>query len=159
RRLLWWYDQVGRKEDARKLLQRFATTEQVNPGYGGDGYWEFRTLMNGVGIAQELQHVGDFAEGVRLYNKLLRDPAGLAAATQWGGERFEQQIEQGLKTALKAPRPANLPATVRTLLTPRPAAPGTGSVLDPVLLVESPELARASLNSLLATALKSAGNV
>ena len=35
RRLVWWYEQLGRKADAKKLNLRFATTEQTDPGYGG----------------------------------------------------------------------------------------------------------------------------
>src|SRR5438270_11870423 len=38
RRLVWWYELLGRKEDARKLLLRFARDDRTDPGYGGS-YW------------------------------------------------------------------------------------------------------------------------
>src|SRR5207249_4082537 len=75
-----------------------------------------------------------------------------AANQYYGGQRFDQQVEQGLKTALKAIKPSTLPSAVGGLLTPRE---GGGPALDLVVFVESRELSKAALNSVFATAIQS----
>src|SRR5260370_21825245 len=65
------------------------------------------------------------------------------------------QVEQGLKAAVKALKPSALPKAVSALLAPRETKPADKPVLDMVLLVESREISKATLNSLLATAIKS----
>jgi tetratricopeptide (TPR) repeat protein len=155
RRLVWWYELVGRKEDAKKTMLRFASDERVNPGYGG-GYWEYQRAQNGISVAQELVRTGDTVEAVRIYNRLLADPDLLDQANQYyGGERFDQQVEMGLKTAVKTLKPSSLPTAVGTLLTPREITSTDKAAIDLVLLVESRELSKATLNSLCAAAIKS----
>src|SRR5207248_10305067 len=99
RRLVWWYQQLGRKDDAKKLLMRFANPDPANdPGYNG-GYWQYRVAEDGIAVAQELLTMGEPVEAVRVYNRLLTDKDALDQANQYGGgDRFEQQAEQGLKT-------------------------------------------------------------
>lgn len=154
RRLVWWYNQLGRKEDARKLLLRIARTEAIDPGYGG-GYWQYRQVRNGISVAQELLRVGDPVEAVRVYNQLLTDREVLDLANQYyGGERFDQQVEAGLQAAVRAIKPSTLPTAVGTLLTPREKPTPDQPVLDLVILVESRELPRTALNCLFAAAIK-----
>jgi tetratricopeptide (TPR) repeat protein len=156
RRLIWWYEQMGRKEDARKLLLKFANIEQSDPGYGGN-YWYYRIVESKIGIAQDLQRLGETIEAVRLYNQLLADKETLSLANQvfGGNEQFTTQIEQGLQAALKSLRPEILPSAVGKLLTPRELTAGNRSVLDLVVLFESRDLAKARLNSVFAAAIKS----
>jgi tetratricopeptide (TPR) repeat protein len=155
RRLVWWYELVGRKDDAKKTMLRFASDERVNPGYGG-GYWEYQRAQNGISVAQELVRTGDTVEAVRIYNRLLADPDLLDQANQYyGGERFDQQVEMGLKAAVKTLKASALPAAVGTLLTPRETTATDKAAIDLVLLVESRDLAKATLNSLCAAAIKS----
>lgn len=156
RRLVWWYQQLGRTDDARKLLRKYADPDSSNdPGYGS-GSWQYRLLSDGIAVAQEFMTMGDSVEAVRVYSRLLADKTTFEQAAQYGGgDRFEQQIEQGLKTALKAIKPRMLPAAVGVLLTPRPATPTDPSVLDLVVLVDSRELTKSTLTSVLANALKS----
>ena len=106
RRLVWWYDQLGRKDDAKKLLLRAATTERTNPGYSG-GYWQYRIVQSKLSVAGELLRSGDTIDAVRIYNALLADKDTLDQANQnyGGGRGFDQQIEQGLKDAMKALKP------------------------------------------------------
>jgi tetratricopeptide (TPR) repeat protein len=154
RRLVWWYKLVGRKEDARKLTLRFARMDQNNPGYGG-GYWEYRLVSNRVSVAQELVQTGDAIEAVRIYNELLADRDALDQANQFsGGERFDQQVENGMQAALKALKPSTLPKVVSALLAPREGGGTNRSVLDLALLFESRDLSKATLSSVFASAIK-----
>jgi tetratricopeptide (TPR) repeat protein len=157
RRLVWWYEHLGRDADAKKLKMRFVTTEQADPGYGG-GYWQYRTVQNKLSIAQELQRTGDTIEAVKLFNQLLADKDTLGQANRYfgGEEQFTQQVEMGLRTALKSLKPATLPAAVGTLLTPREGTPADKSVLDLVVFFESRDLAKSTFNCVFATAIKSA---
>ncbi len=155
RRLIWWYQLLGRKDDAKKLLHRFATTEQVDPGYAG-GYWQYRQAQNGITLANELVRLGETVEAVKIFNRLLGDRELLDQANAYyGGERFDQQCEQGLRNAVKALKPSALPDAVSALLTPREATAGDKAAIDLVLLVESRDLTKATLNSLYASAIKS----
>ncbi len=154
RRLVWWYEQLGRKEDAKKLNLRFATTEPVDPGYSG-GYWQYRTISSKLAIAQEFQRTGETIDAVRIYNALLSDKDSLSQANMYGGEGLDRQVEQGLQTALKSLRPSTLPAAVGALLTPRPVTATNKSALDLVVILESRDIAKATLNSVFATAIKS----
>ena len=155
RRLVWWYQQLGRTEDARKLLLRLAARdESSNPGWGG--WWQYQIVTDGIAIAQILQSMGEPVEAVRVYSRLLSDKETLKVAAQYGGdERLEQQVENGLRSAIKSIRPAILPAAVNTLLTPRQPTATDKSVLDLVILVESQNLAKATVSSLFANAFKS----
>src|SRR5262249_43330700 len=101
RRLIWWYNHVGRTDDAKKLTLRFAKTERVNPGYGG-GYWQFQIVSNRLGAAQELMRAGDAVEAVRLLNSLLADKDTLEQASQYYSEPYEQQVERVLQNAMKS---------------------------------------------------------
>ncbi|HTK75342.1 MAG TPA: tetratricopeptide repeat protein, partial [Gemmataceae bacterium] len=158
RRLAWWYEQLGRKEDARKLTQRFAKPQpsDANVSYP-PGYVQYQTVSSGISVAQEMMRVGDPVEAVRVYSQLLADRETLeqAALYRGGGPQFEPQVEQGLKNALKALKPSTLPAAVAALLTPREEAPGNGPVLDLIVLVESRDLSKAALMSVFASALES----
>ena len=154
RRLVWWYEQLGRKADAKKLTLRFVNSEQIDPGYGG-GYWQYRTIQNKLSIAQEMQRIGDTIEAVRIYNQLLADKDSLIMANQYGGEQYTQVVEGGLQAALKSLKPAALPAAVGSLLTPRELTAANKSVLDLVVVLESRDLSKAVMNSLFATAIKS----
>ena len=155
RRLVWWYKQLGREDDARKLLLRFAKPDESNnPGYGG-GYWQYWIMNDGIAVAQEFLMGGDPVEAVRIYNRLLADTDTLNQANQWGGQQFDKRLEQGLKAAVKAVKPATLPAAVGRLLTPRTPTATDKSVLDLVILIESRGTAKATLDSMLARALKS----
>jgi len=158
-RLVWWYEQMGRKEDAKKLTLRFCSDEVTNPGYGG-GWWEYQRAQTRVSVAQELVRSGDCVEAVRVYNSLLADPDLLDAANQVsGGERFDVQVEQGLKAAVKALKPSALPAAVSALLTPLETKSTDKPALDMVLIVDSRDISKATLNSLLAAAIKSTAKV
>ncbi len=159
RRLVWWYEQLGRKDDAKKLQLRFVTTEQTDPGYGG-GYWQYRIVQNKLSVAYEMQRTGNTIEAVRIYNALLADKETLDQANQnyGGGDRFDSQIEAGLRTALKSLKPNTLPAAVGSLLTPREVTPANKSALDLVVLLESRDLSKATLNCVFATAIKSTEN-
>jgi tetratricopeptide (TPR) repeat protein len=157
RRLVWWYEMLGRKEDARKLTLRFARGDRNNPGYGG-GYWEWQIVQNRISVAQEMLKSGDVVEAVRIYNELLADREVLETASQWGGggERFDNQVEAGMQAALKAIKPATLPKVVSALLTAREGPVGPNkSALDLSLLIESRDLSRATVNSIFATAIRS----
>jgi tetratricopeptide (TPR) repeat protein len=155
RRLVWWYEQLGRADDAKKLLIRFATPDESNnPGYNGN-WWYYRNVEDAIGAAQALQAMGDPVEAVRVYGRLLADKETLDLALQQGGENLNNQIRSGLQSAVKAIRPATLPAALNSLLTPRQPTAGL-RVLDLVLLIESRSLTKATVTSLVATALKSA---
>jgi tetratricopeptide (TPR) repeat protein len=156
RRLIWWYEQLGRKEDAKKLQLRFLTTEQSDPGYGG-GYWQYRIVQNRLSIADELQRLGETVEAVRIYNRLLADQTMLDQASQYygGGDRFDQMVEQGLQNALRSLKPGKLPQAVGALLTTHEITATNTSALDLVILLESRELSKAKLNSVFAAAIKS----
>ena len=164
RRLVWWYEQLGRTEDAKKLLIRFATPDESrNPGYSGN--WWYNQLVNDVvQVGQALQALGEPVEAVRVYSRILSDKELLEQAMQQGGERLDTQLRNGLRQAIKSIRPKTLPAAVNRLLmaqqpTPHPSPPegerGTGAVLDLIMLVEAPALTKATITSLVATALKS----
>lgn len=154
RRLIWWYEQLGRKDDAKKLMLRFAKTERTNPGYGG-GYYQYQIVSNKMGAAQELTRTGDAVEAVRLLNALLADRDTIEQASQYYSEPFEQQIERALQQAMKSIKPAHLPGAVGALLTPREAGEAGATVLDLVVVFESRDIPRAALNSVFATAIKS----
>jgi tetratricopeptide (TPR) repeat protein len=157
RRLVWWYEVLGRKEDARKLTLRFARADRNNPGYGG-GYWEWQTVQNRISVAQEMLKGGDAVEALRIYNELLADRETLEQAAQFngGGERFDQQVESGMQAALKAIKPSTLPKVVGALLVEREGPAGANrSALDLALLIESRDLSKATLNSVFATAIRS----
>ncbi|MBX9584321.1 MAG: DUF1583 domain-containing protein, partial [Gemmataceae bacterium] len=153
RRLAWWYEQLGRTEESKKLARRFASSEPTNPGYGG-GYWEYQKTQRKLSIARTLLQAGDVVEAVRVYNSLLADRDTLATANQYyGGAGFDQQAEAGLREAMKALKPAALPAAVGALLTP-PEKPADGQPLvDFVLAIESRDLPRTRIGSLTASAL------
>jgi tetratricopeptide (TPR) repeat protein len=157
RRLIWWYEHLGRGDEAKKLLVRLSKIEATDPGYGG-GYWQYRTTQSSIAFAQAMQKLGDPVSAVRVYQKLLADPDALLAANQYGGGQFNQQIESGLKAALKATKPDDLAAAVESLLTPQEGA-AAGAALDPVLLVESRDLTKSTLTGMLATVLKGADKV
>ncbi|HUR55406.1 MAG TPA: tetratricopeptide repeat protein, partial [Gemmataceae bacterium] len=154
RRLAWWYEQLGRTDDAKKLTKRFVTNEVTDPGYSG-GYWQYRQIESKMSIARELQRT-DPIEAVRIYNTLLADRDTLDAANNYyGGERFDQQVEMGLRQALQSIKPAMLPAAVGALLTPREVTATNKSALDLVVILDSRELTKATLNSVFASAIKS----
>src|SRR6185312_14725210 len=50
RRLVWWYQQLGRKDDAKRLQLRMSKVEQNDPGYGG-GYWQYQQVNNKLSAA------------------------------------------------------------------------------------------------------------
>ncbi len=155
RRLVWWYEQLGRTEDAKKLLLRFAAQDTSNdPGYGG-GYWQYRIVSDGIAVAQAMQSLGEPVEAVRIYSRLLSDNESLELAMQQGGERIDNQVRMGLRSAIKSIRAKTLPAAVNTLLTLRQPTSANPAVLDLVMLVESRGLNKATVTSLVATALKS----
>ena len=156
RRLVWWYELMGRKDDAKKMMLRFALDEQNNPGYSG-GYWEYQRAQNCISVAQELVQQGDPVEAVRIFNRLLADPDLLDQASQYGGGQnaFDQQVEQGLKAAVKALKPSALPAALNSLIVSRDPKSTDKAALDLVLVVESRSLGKATLNSLFAEAIKS----
>ena len=154
RRLVWWYEQLGRKDDAKKLTMRFATNEQQDPGYSG-GYWMYRQIENKLQVARELQKT-EPVEAVRILNAMLADRETLDAANNYyGGERFDQQVEMALREALKSLKPATLPVAVGGLLTPREVTATNKSALDLVVILDSREIGKASLNSVFASAIKS----
>ena len=155
RRLVWWYEQLGRTEDAKKLLLRFATPDPANnPGYQGS-WWYYQNVNDAIAVGQALQTMGEPVEAVRVYSRCLSDKETLEQAMQQGGERLDNQLRMGLRAAIKSIRPATLPAAVNTLLKPRQATAANQSVLDLVMLVEARGLNKATLTSLVATALKS----
>jgi tetratricopeptide (TPR) repeat protein len=156
RRLVWWYEQVGRKDDARALTRKALKLNNDDPGYYPGGYWQYRQVSNKISVANELLRVGEPVEAVRLFNELLADRDMLNQANQYyGGERFDQQVEAGLKNAMKALKPSVLPAAVGSLLTPREEKSADKQALDLVVLIESRDLTRASMNSMFAAAVKS----
>ena len=57
RRLVWWYEQLGRKEDARKLTLRFAKVEPYEAAGYPTGYGQYRTVSNGLEAAREMADV------------------------------------------------------------------------------------------------------
>ena len=155
KRLIWWYQQTGRDDAARKLLLRFAYTEQPDNG-NNPGYVAYYGAQNKIMVAGEMMKYGDAVEAVRVYSTLLanKDMLELASSYGGGGMSFTQQAEQGLKAAVKSLKKNNLPTAVGVLLTPREITPTNKSVLDLVVLVEPRDLAKASLNGLFATAIK-----
>lgn len=156
RRLVWWYEQLGRKDDARKLISRLARTDKTDPGYYPSGYMQYRIVRSAVNAGQELVRMGEPVEAVRLYNQLLTDTDTLNQANQYsGGEQFDRQLEQGLQAAIKALKPSALPTALGDLMTPREARTADKPALDLVLIVESRDLSRTTINSLFATAIKS----
>ncbi len=155
RRLVWWYDQVGRKTDAHRLLLRFARNDLPNPGYGGN-YWQYQVVANGISVAQEFVRNGDPVEAVRIYNALLADPETLEQASNWygGNQRYDKQAEQELKAALKALKPGILPKAVSALLTPQEGEATGRPAVDLALIVESRDLSKATLDSVFAIAMR-----
>ena len=156
RRLIWWYKLQGRKDDARKLLDRLANVDMVDPGYyaGNPGYWEYQVAQQRMTVAQDMLRSGDTVGAVRIYNQVLAEKEKLEQASQWGGGDFLQQAEAGMRAALKGLKPELLPAVVEVLLTPRAKPAPNQPMLDLVMIVESPDLKRASVSSLFASAIK-----
>ena len=154
RRLAWWYELMGRREDAKKLRMRFVVADVSNNINYPDGYREYQRAQSSIAVAQEFVRDGEPVEAVRLYNKLLADPDLLELASRYGGETFDKQVELELKQAIKELKSSALPAVLQTLLVANETAPRDRAVLDLVLLVDSRDLDKATLNSLFATAIK-----
>lgn len=156
RRLAWWYELLGRKEDARKLIGQLARMERTDPGYYPTGYMQYRMVSSVVNAGQELVRIGEPVEAVRIYNQILSDPDILNQAKQYSGsEQYDRQIEQGLQAALKALKPSALPTALNDLMTPLPSKNAEKSAVDLVIFIESRDLSRTSISSLFATAIKS----
>ena len=119
RRLIWWYEQVGRTDDARKLLVRVARTKPVNPGYD-EAYYNYRRATEAIAVAAELTRLGDPIEAVRQLQALPSDPESIAALNRYGGDQIEQQVKDATKVALKAMTPEVMARGTAELLTPRP---------------------------------------
>ena len=116
RRLAWWYELMGRHEDAKKLRMRFlgGADASNNVGYP-DGYREYQRAQSTIVVAQEFLRDGEPVEAVRLYNKLLADPDVLELANRYGGETFDKQVELELKQAIgRIGSSAALPAVLQT---------------------------------------------
>ncbi|HEV8062836.1 MAG TPA: hypothetical protein VGP68_23355, partial [Gemmataceae bacterium] len=156
RRLIWWYKLQGRKADARKLLDRLANLDMVDPGYyaGNPGYWEYQVAQQKITIAQDMLRSGDPVGAIRIYNQLLAEKEKLEEAAQWGGGDFSQQAEMGMRAVLKGLKPELLPAVVEILLTPRAKPAPNQPMIDLVMIIEAQELKRASVTSLFASAIK-----
>ena len=92
--------------------------------------------------------------GGRIYNALLADKdTGPGQPNYGGGDRFDPG-QRGFG-ALKSLKPSTLPAAVGSLLAPREVTPTNKSALDLVVILESRDLSKATLNSVFATAIRS----
>ncbi|QEL19722.1 DUF1583 domain-containing protein [Limnoglobus roseus] len=157
RRLIWWYEQLGRMDDAKKTLAKVTKVERTNPGYSG-GYWEYREIQDGLAVAQDFARLGDTIEAVRQYQQLLSNRDRLAIANSYyggGSDQFTQQIESGLKETLRKMKPEALPAAVNTLLTPQKTTEANKSALDLMVTVDARNLEKTALASVFATAAQS----
>jgi tetratricopeptide (TPR) repeat protein len=155
KRLIWWYDRVDRKDDARKLRLRFAHNDLPDPGWRGS-YQQYITVSNGITVAQDFLRGGDPVNAVLIYNALLADRETLDQATAWwGGGRYDRQVERELQTALKSFKPGTLPKAVGALLSPPEGTVPGRSAVDLALIVESRDASKATLDSVFAIAVRS----
>jgi tetratricopeptide (TPR) repeat protein len=157
RRLMWWYEQVGRTDDAKKLLDKAAKADKPNPGYYGGGYWEYRQIQDGLALAQDYARIGATVEAVRHYQLLMSDKDRLVIANSYygGGDQFTQQIEAGLKETLKKLKPDVLPVVVSTLLTPTGTPETNKAAIDLMLAIDARSLDKTTLTSVFVTAAQS----
>lgn len=154
RRLVWWYQQLERPDDARKLLHRIAQTEMVDPGYSG-GYWQYRVISQKASIARSMVQAGDPIEAIKLYSDILAHPEDIMVANSYyggGSNQFDQMVEAGFRSAVKALKPETLPGAMKILLAPRTEA--GHAALDLVVIIESRDLSKAKLGSVFQTALR-----
>lgn len=158
RRLIWWYEQVGRVDDAKKVLVKLSKTDRsANQNYYSGGYWEYRQIQDGIAIAQDFVRIGDPIEAIRVYQDLLsnRERIQIASTYYGGGDQFSRQIDQGMKAALKALKPEILPAAVGLMLTPAKITETNKSAIDLMLSVDARNLEKMALTSVFATSAQS----
>jgi tetratricopeptide (TPR) repeat protein len=151
RRLVKLYEQEDRKADAKALIQRCLkqrTDDRYDPGYAA--YQKMSSTMSAASMFQEL---GFTVEAVRMYAGLLDDADTLDMAMRYWGGGGRTQVEQGLKQALKALKPEQMPESVRELLQPRENAK-TGQALDLMVMVPNRTLTETTVTSVLAQALE-----
>ena len=102
RRLVWWYEQVGRTDDARKLLVRMGRVKPNNPGYD-DSYMNYRRATDGIALATEMIRLNDPIEAIRVLQAVPSDPDSIKSMNRYGGDRMEQQLKEGSEVWLKLP--------------------------------------------------------
>src|SRR5439155_8393303 len=150
RRLVKFYEQEDRKADAKAMIQRCLkqpTDDRYDPGY--NAYRKMSSAMSAAGLYQEL---GFTVEAVRMYAGLLDDNDTLEMAMRYWGGGGRNQVEEGLRQALKALKPEQMPESVRELLQPRENAK-TGQALDLMVMVPNRTLTETTVTSVLAQAL------
>ncbi len=157
RRLVWWYQQLERMDDARNLMRRYMQAEPIDPGYGG-GYWQYRLVSGRLSAARAMVALGDPVEAIRQYGIIMERPEDLAAAKVYYGQgsQFEMQLENGLKEAIKSLNNETLPAAMGVLLKARTEK--NKPALDLILTIESGNLAKTRISSVFCSALKAASS-
>ncbi len=145
------YARSGRKEESRALVLK--SLKGANDPWD-QGYGAFRRIQAALGVAQFFMEEETPVEAVRVYNDLLAEKETLIAADRYFGQNMQESIEIQMRQSIKAMKAGNLPASLRSLVEPRPLSAANKEVLDLVLLVESRDLAKAKLTGMLATALE-----
>ena len=120
RRLVWWYEQVGRTDDARKLLVRLSRVKPNNPGYD-DSYMNYRRATDGIALANEMIRLNDPIEAIRVLQAVPSDPDSIKSMNRYGGQGLEQQLKDAVRLAMKAMTPETMARGTVAMLTPRPA--------------------------------------
>jgi tetratricopeptide (TPR) repeat protein len=153
-RLVTLYQRLGRREDARALLMRFAKADVSYPwDYQYSSYQRVQTLMS---VGELLLKLGYPVDAARIYNDALSDDERMQAVEQWSGNWMRQNTQQGLERALHGLKADNLAGSLRELLVPRDKIKETDCALDLVILAQARELSQASVTSMMQTAIGSA---
>ncbi len=156
RKLIAMYRKLGRTEEARDIVLRFAKRPSGN-NYDGN-YAAYRRVENATALGRELLELGYPADAVPLYGSLLADSETLRAVEQFYGGGSDNymvtQLRQGLSQAMRGINGKTIAPTVRTLL--KPGGGTGGDALSLVLLVNPREMDRAAVTSLFAETTKAA---
>ncbi len=151
-RLARVYYKSGRKDEARSLI--FKCLKSTNP-YDA-GYGAYLKVQSSMGAVQFFLTEEEPVEAVRVCNNLLYESDALSMAARYYGENMKQSVEALRRQSIKSMKTGNLSESLRTLIEPRPLSASKKEMLDLVLLVDSRDLAKAKLTSMLAEAIEAA---
>lgn len=146
------YIKLGRKDDARKLLQ--TALSRRSSGSQAD-YEAYKKVNTAVQVATQLNRLELYVEALKVYSGLLADEATLRLADSWNGrtDYYLNIVQNGLTENLKLLKGAEAKDAIGELLIDRKAAGNPGqkaiagdekSVLD--LMPYFPTTVMASIN-------------
>ncbi|MBL8810519.1 MAG: DUF1583 domain-containing protein [Planctomycetaceae bacterium] len=144
------YIKLGRKDDARKLLQ--TALSQRSSGSQAD-YDAYKKVNNAVQVAQQLTRLQLHVDALKVYSGLMSDEATLRLADSWNGrtDYYLNIAQNGLTESLKQLQGAEAKDAIGTLLTDRKAVSnadqksnGIDTVLDVMPFIPSTVMASIS---------------